>query len=248
MDNHIKKLLNLCRICGQRALKYSEITRKKKAKIAGNYSHLIKLLFGIDIDNDIEDIHPKVLCQPCYWKLINSKKDDRPLSLSQVDRDRKAVIIWKQHDDEECFTCNIYQQQSKAGQWNHDKKMVRDGKKQSSVVCTPEKTDFTKNQDDGLYVSLKRALSSPLSKEEEKVHTSLIKRKLNLSADKKSVVCKTGGQVNNNLDIKLLIRRDHIIYHYCLNQSIDNISLLNSYRCIYKRTFFVTASAFHKNN
>ena len=64
---------------------------------------------------------------------------------------------------------------------------------------TPNKKIFIDKTASGEFVSLSRSMTSPLSKAEEKVHTSLTKRKLNFSTDKKSLVCKTGGQVRTDL-------------------------------------------------
>ena len=43
MDYHRNVLTNLCRICGLRALKAREIKAIKKARVAKNYTELIKL-------------------------------------------------------------------------------------------------------------------------------------------------------------------------------------------------------------
>ena len=89
MDYHRNVLTNLCRICGLRALKAREIKAKKKARLARNYTELIKLFFALDICEDDESIHPKVLCSSCYFKLMDCKRvsSKRVISLERYERE-----------------------------------------------------------------------------------------------------------------------------------------------------------------
>ena len=197
MEYHKTSLANLCRICGYRALKHRELHQKKKAKLAVNYIELIKLLFGVNIERDIEAIHPKVLCSSCYYKLMDCRKKNKFKSLEKYEQERKLAVSWEAHSDELCRVCDGYSIQSQPGQYRcTDKHPMDVNTPNDNQPVTPvQKVRVEDVSSTGTFVSLNGSLASPLSKAEEKVHTSPTKRKLNFSADKGSVVCKTGGQV-----------------------------------------------------
>ena len=46
-----------------------------KAVKTENYEGSVKLLYGADITKDNEDIHPKLLCYPCYYKIMDCRKE-----------------------------------------------------------------------------------------------------------------------------------------------------------------------------
>ena len=64
---------------------------------------------------------------------------------------------------------------------------------QTSPVLLDNSTLYG-NTSTTLDETLQRSLQSPLSKDEERVHTHLTKRKLNFSKDKDIIKCKTRGQ------------------------------------------------------
>ena len=64
---------------------------------------------------------------------------------------------------------------------------------QTSPVL-PQTPNPSLQQSVTLEQSLHRSLCSPLSKEEERLHTKLTKHKLHFSKDKQTLLCKTGGQ------------------------------------------------------
>ena len=201
MEYHEKALANMCRICGQRALKSRDIEKKKKPKKTCDYIELIKLLFGVDITTDNEDIHPQLLCVSCCQKLVDCRKPNRVKSIELYERDRKSVLSWETHQEENCIVCDRYKIQSQPGQWGHHKKVVKRSaitnmytEPTTSTPKAPKRT--VSDESEGSFVSWNRSLSSPLSKAEERSHTSLAKRKLHLSADKKSCLLKTGGPVS----------------------------------------------------
>ena len=61
------------------------------------------------------------------------------------------------------------------------------------VASTPTSSKSC-NEHHSILETLHRSISSPLSKDEEKVHTHLTKRKLNFASDKATIRCKTRGQ------------------------------------------------------
>ena len=62
------------------------------------------------------------------------------------------------------------------------------------VARTPISSNMSSNEHPSILETLHRSISSLLSKDEEKVHTHLTKRKLNFASDKAAIRCKTRGQ------------------------------------------------------
>ena len=207
MENHLKALSNLCRICGQRALKRQEIKLKKKAPKIECHAGLIKLYFAIDINNDVEGIHPTIACHACFTKLSDSKKANRTISLEKIEKDKKSVFTYEKHSDDECKVCEHYNKLSQCGyHWKTKQSKRKAAITPTEEYKTPEKKVCVEAiAPKGSFVSLERSVSSPLSKIEEKVHTSLLKRKLHFSSDKRTVNCKTGGQVSHNFVNRIII-------------------------------------------
>ena len=90
LENH-NCLQQLCRMC---------------ASIAGGYSYEVKdnvesiqKAFHIDINNDIQNVHPPNYCQQCYSVLASAKKADNIVTYS--------AVIWKEYTTKNCVTCGI---------------------------------------------------------------------------------------------------------------------------------------------
>ena len=62
----------MCHVCQRRALSRKEINAKKTAARAEDHKDSVYILFGIDISQDIEDIHPKRICNECALRIRNS--------------------------------------------------------------------------------------------------------------------------------------------------------------------------------
>ena len=165
-----------------------------KAVKTENYEESIKLLYGVDITKDNEDIHPKLLCYPCYYKIMDCRKESRRTSVEQYVKNRESVVKWVAHEDTDCAVCDKCVKQSEPNKWRERKVIM----KRPAADKNHHQNREPKVAKDEVVALLDTSLSSPLSKAEELLHTSLTKRKLKFSTDKKTVVCKTGGQVGEH--------------------------------------------------
>ena len=73
---------------------------------------------------------------------------------------------------------------------------ITDSSPHIGVVLNSSAVQTTPSLDKMIHHSMNRSITSPLNAEEEKLHTKLTKRKLTFSADKSTILCKTGGQVS----------------------------------------------------
>lgn len=78
---------------------------KKKARVANNYTELIKLLFAVDISQDIS----QVLCSFCYFKVMDCKRvsGKTVISLERYEREKHLFVTWTEHT-ENCSVCKAY--------------------------------------------------------------------------------------------------------------------------------------------
>ena len=91
----------------------------------------------------------------------------------------------------ECDFINIIKVQSTAKSGIH---LSSNSQTSAEIQTSPSLSETLQKQKQSLEQSLKRFVSSPLSKQEEILHTKLMKRKLHFAADQSTVLCKTGGQ------------------------------------------------------
>ena len=74
MEKHEECLNNMCRICTSRAQSVLDITKRVPATDAQKYKDEIYILYGIDITNDDDHIHPKKICKVCSETIKSSRK------------------------------------------------------------------------------------------------------------------------------------------------------------------------------
>jgi hypothetical protein len=112
----------MCRICTKRAQSNQEIKSKKPARYVPQYQDMIYILFGIDIQNDRANCHPRKICNGCYRLLINSKNTgingEMNLSGKYSQWKEKGAEYnkwWVEHSTTDCCVCELYSTQSKGG-------------------------------------------------------------------------------------------------------------------------------------
>ena len=66
MEKHKECLNNMCRMCTARAQSGVDINKRVPAITAQKYQDEIYILYGIDITNDDDHIHPKKICTHCF--------------------------------------------------------------------------------------------------------------------------------------------------------------------------------------
>ena len=102
LDKYREFLHRLCRTCGQRANKEVDETKGKKIKLVASYKEQVKATYGVNIDQDEDDIHPKNICKTCYSKLFLKSK--------------RSAYEWCCHSRTgQCTVCMLFTQQSKGG-------------------------------------------------------------------------------------------------------------------------------------
>ena len=96
--SHQENLNHICRTSGERI----KLTKKSShAKSVENYRAEIQYLFKYDILNDLDDIHPKFICENCRKKLDRVK-----LSPHQF-KTNSSLPLFKSHTDENCEVCKF---------------------------------------------------------------------------------------------------------------------------------------------
>ena len=71
-ENHIKKLNQLCRVCGKRTIRREKKAGKKSRESVIKYkkhAKKIMMLFRVNIEKDIRGQHSENLCHKCFKKL-----------------------------------------------------------------------------------------------------------------------------------------------------------------------------------
>ena len=128
MDNHYRKLEELCFICGDTF---------KKPYIVSNYKESLKDAFYIDVDNFTQaDVYPKHMCEKCYYKMKNVIK--RGSTVQSID-----IKPWSPHKVSGCDVC---QRPMKKG-GKKPKLKTRAGRPNGTVtVRTRERSDNFKKE------------------------------------------------------------------------------------------------------
>ena len=116
-DTHFQKLHLLCRICGERS---KDSRGKCTPKLCENYAETLQKYYNLNINNDIEGIHSKTLCNKCYRRLLHSKSQELTsgASIENALRDiKRSSVLWTQYDagvsETSCIVCSTYDEQKK---------------------------------------------------------------------------------------------------------------------------------------
>ena len=104
LSSHLQCLKKLCRLCGKKHQTYAEQSTGKTSYRASAFSKKILEVYGIDVTEDREDVHPVHICKACYLKCSDKKK--------------RIAYEWEAHpesEEDECQVCNHYKQIAKGG-------------------------------------------------------------------------------------------------------------------------------------
>ena len=91
MENHLKKLQSVCRLC-----RTSILNSPRKCKYVSEYAQEIKKLFSYDIKKDDLYIHPNLICDSCRRKMDECKKVDKVFCTD--------IAVFTKHDTD-CTIC-----------------------------------------------------------------------------------------------------------------------------------------------
>ena len=130
MEKHMALLGKLCRRCGHMSQEKMFSTTGTDEASGQKYSALLYRVFTIDIDNDIQEVHPNHFCSNCHKTMIYhaqvSTNEGRRADVLN------SPVIWEEHKDKDCFTC------SKGGRGGFRKrKQKRGGKRTPKTVSAP---------------------------------------------------------------------------------------------------------------
>ena len=100
-EEHLVALSHHCRVCG------SPFRNKKGPQGCRRSCLDIKValleVFGIDINEDVEAIHPQLYCPPCNniiyhtFKKARNRREYNPM---------KVIATWSAHNDINCSVCS----------------------------------------------------------------------------------------------------------------------------------------------
>ena len=121
----------------------------------------IKKAFHIDINNDIQDVHPPKCCHKCYSVATSAKKADSVVTYSGV--------IWKEHTTR---TCDIRRTKSKGGR--RPKRSKKTGR-QSKVVSVSDMMNVSSCRQ--ITPEIERAVANVLKVKSQHSSSNLIQIK-----------------------------------------------------------------------
>ena len=95
--DHINKLSNLCRICGK-------LLSGKKDYPVSVYGDEIFTVYSVIVQNDVDNLHPKRICQLCRNVLFRVRKGKQ--NCESFDVSVPELFVYSKHSAE-CKICNI---------------------------------------------------------------------------------------------------------------------------------------------
>ena len=120
LEDHVNKLNNLCRICGDRTVINSTTKktgpRAKRQYRACDSSKQILFVFRINVLNDSRDKHSENICRKCFEKMkrCDSVSEDTIEQYSKTVE--QSAHLWVNYNPEstqfDCLSCNHFNQQS----------------------------------------------------------------------------------------------------------------------------------------
>lgn len=78
METHRKKIAKLCRFCAKPA-KTKNKTGKEKLLFTNEF-----LSFGVNLEEDVESVHPRLVCQSCSRNLYRLRSSNPTPELKKV--------------------------------------------------------------------------------------------------------------------------------------------------------------------
>ena len=175
MEQHQEALEKLCRICGQRCVKWPKSKINYKGLNKFTHRTKIKITFNIDVDNDVDVIHPSGICLACY-AACSKASSTRPR------------VGWTEHttSSTDCKACSLLKatigkrrRNAAATGWESRRKRKEQERKNAVV-------------DEACNILLSSEITSPTRKL-QRVTTAVVKT---LMTEDKLVELPTGGSVS----------------------------------------------------
>lgn len=121
-EEHSKFLDDLCRIC-MKKVQTREQKRSRRLKLCVDYEKELLTVFGVNISQDVANVHPKGLCHQCLRQAQKTKQ--RTLSDTTLESFKtKAQEVnwkWRPHQDGFCEICASASMQQRGGRQRKQK-------------------------------------------------------------------------------------------------------------------------------
>ncbi|CAH1802190.1 unnamed protein product [Owenia fusiformis] len=210
-DEHQRALESLCRLCSSKRKSSKQNVKARSCILI--QSELSKICPSIKLDEDEPLYHPSKVCEKCYRLIKDLNRRKRQIPLETLTLYSNVNKKWIENDSEKCWTCEVHQsanpfQKSRKRSFEtslNEEDFARDismshstPKKRCNVISDNDaSTCMTpgRGRDATIRDILQKPSDQPLSVLEDKLLTSLVKRKLNHSRKKEELHCKTGGKV-----------------------------------------------------
>ena len=114
MEDHVIRVNKLCRICSNRAQTSKEIKKKVSPKNKLHQADAIYILYGIDVKQDIDGIHPRFICTSCYHRIKNSESTGQEGEMNLTGQYSHHMSsnekLWQKHSTQ-CPVCDLFEKQ-----------------------------------------------------------------------------------------------------------------------------------------
>ena len=142
---HVNRVNSSCRLCGER-VKRAKKDKKPCAKLCVSYVKEISDFHCVDILQDTEGKHAKLMCVKCYTRLVKLKHSNRPCAGTRENAchaTTNSAHLWCNFDPtlsaDQCKLCCHFNQQCKGGK---PSKRKRDSSQRQSFLVRQSRALF----------------------------------------------------------------------------------------------------------
>ena len=193
--DHQKALEVLCRVCGQRCVKFPASKVKLGTEKLKHQGNLMKK-YKIDVQSDSPDVHPKHICKCCVASFSKPQPSTRPVKIWSPHQDGIEIIEPKTNITTlKCKTCEQLKKTS-AGRRRKCQTIAAERRRESqSKLEEKEKMDEKKKKVEAACNIIINAEKEFPNKHLQLVATSIIKSVMASSGDDR-IELPTGGPVS----------------------------------------------------
>jgi hypothetical protein len=174
MELHEAALERLCRVCGQRCVKWPQSLKNHHGLDKIRHKEQILIAYKINVENDVEEIHPKYFCLSCYAAFGKNT--------------RRPVVGWTEHSADPCKACDLMR--NSVGRRKRKPATVGVERRQERLEEEREKEAVDKACDVLLASDIN---SKSPTKKMQKIATAVVKNLMDLD---ELVELPTGGSVS----------------------------------------------------